>query len=75
MKRVLITVSGGVAEVEEKSAGVELIIRDYDNEDESEEYSEDIYEADELIATISEEIEAGEDAELTYEQALSYLTS
>lgn len=52
---VIINVRGGVADVESKSKGVKVIIRDYDNGEcdencpddcEEHEYSEDIYEAE-----------------------------
>ena len=46
---ILIEVRGGVAYVINKPKGVKIIIRDYDNEDKTSSYSEEVFEKDDII--------------------------
>ncbi len=46
---VIVSVLGGVAYVDQKDAGVKVIIQDMDNKTEDEEYTEEIYHADDEV--------------------------
>jgi len=53
MKPIIINVRGGVAYLDQKPAGVAVIIRDYDNDEDHDgnpqDFSEEEYEVDEVI--------------------------
>ncbi len=46
---VIVSVLGGVAYVDQKDIGVKVVIQDMDNKTEDEEYSEEIYQADDEV--------------------------